>query len=231
LFARIGLHDGTRLRIVGVMPSIQKLDNDSLAVAVSTLCRREPRFKAVVKLHGIPALRSVEGGLEAVLQMVTEQFLSLAAAAAIWKRVQQRIGPCHPHHVLDCPQDELLALGLSRAKAKSFHGLAHAVHSGRMDFGALEYMDDATAHKALVELPGIGPWTADIYLLSVLLRPDAWPWGDVALQVAAQHLFDLPERPVKSEMIAMAEAFRPWRAVAARLLWSHYRGLKQMSQA
>ena len=124
-----------------------------------------------------------------------------------------------------------MALGLSRAKAKNFHGLAAAVASGAMDFTALESMDDGTAHKALVALPGIGPWTADIYLLSVLLRPDAWPWGDVALQAAAQHLFDLPERPGKAAMLEWGERFRPHRAVAARLLWAHYRGMKQMSQA
>jgi DNA-3-methyladenine glycosylase II len=198
---------------------------------VRSLCRREPRFKPVVKAHGVPSLRATPGGLEAVLQMVTEQFLSLSAAAAIWKRLQQRLGPCHPHMVLECPQDELLSLGLSRAKAKSFHGLADAVQSGRIDFAALEHMDDGAVHKALVALPGIGPWTADIYLLTVLQRPDAWPWGDVALQAAAQHLFDLAERPAKTPMIALAEPFRPWRAVAARLLWSHYRSLKQMSQA
>jgi DNA-3-methyladenine glycosylase II len=209
----------------------QSLDDNTLATAVTLLCRREPRFKAVVKTHGIPSLRAAPGGLEAVLQMVTEQFLSLAAAAAIWKRLQLRLGPCDAQTILDCPQDELLALGLSRAKAKSFHGLAEAVQSGRMDFAALEMLDDASAHKALVALPGIGPWTADIYLLSVLLRPDAWPWGDVALQAAAQNLFGLPERPDKTTMLALAEPFRPWRAVVARLLWSHYRGLKKMSQA
>jgi DNA-3-methyladenine glycosylase II len=214
-----------------MMPAIRKLDEEMLAKAVRALCRREPRFRAVVKAHGLPSLRATPGGLEAVLQMVTEQFLSLSAAAAIWKRVQQRIGPCHAEHVLQCPQEELLSLGLSRAKAKSFHGLAEAVRSGHMDFAALEQMDDATAHKALVALPGIGPWTADIYLLSVLQRPDAWPWGDVALQSAVQHLFNLPERPGKPDMIALAELWHPWRAVAARLLWSHYRGMKRMSQA
>jgi DNA-3-methyladenine glycosylase II len=124
-----------------------------------------------------------------------------------------------------------VALGLSRAKAKSFHGLAHAVASGVLDFETLEAMDDVTAHKTLVALPGIGPWTADIYLLSVLQRPDAWPWGDVALQAAAQNLFDLQERPDKMAMLALGQKFQPYRAVAARLLWAHYRGMKQMSQA
>jgi DNA-3-methyladenine glycosylase II len=207
------------------------LDQDSLEKAVKRLCRSHPSFKVVVKQHGLPSLRASAGGLPGLLQMVTEQFLSLSAAAAIWKRLDTRLTPCDPRSVLGCPQEELQALGLSRAKAKSFHGLAEAVHSGSFSFEALAKMDDAAAHKALVALPGIGPWTADIYLLSVLLRSDAWPWGDVALQVAAQDLFRLQDRPAKLEMIELGEGFRPYRAVAARLLWAHYRGLKRMSQA
>jgi DNA-3-methyladenine glycosylase II len=208
-----------------------KLDEGSLAKAVRMLCRREPRFKTVVNAHGMPSMRQANGGLEALLQMVTEQFLSLAAAAAIWKRLHPRLSPCDPHTILACSQTELVALGLSRAKAKSFHGLAEAAKSGTLDFTSLERLDDAAAHKALVALPGIGPWTADIYLLSVLQRADVWPWGDVALQAAAHDLFGLPERPGKAAMLALGESFRPCRAVAARLLWSHYRGMKQMSQA
>jgi DNA-3-methyladenine glycosylase II len=207
------------------------LDQGSLEKAVKRLCRLHKPFKLVVKQYGVPSLRASAGGLPGLLQMVTEQFLSLSAAAAIWKRLDTRLTPCDPRSVLGCPQEELQALGLSRAKAKSFHGLAEAVHSGSFSFEALAKMDDAAAHKALVALPGIGPWTADIYLLSVLLRSDAWPWGDVALQVAAQDLFRLQDRPAKLEMIELGEGFRPYRAVAARLLWAHYRGLKRMSQA
>jgi DNA-3-methyladenine glycosylase II len=125
----------------------------------------------------------------------------------------------------------LLSLGLSRAKAKSFHGLAAAVQTKALDFKHLATLDDEAAQKYLVALPGIGPWTADIYLLSSLQRADVWPWGDVALQAAAQNLFALRARPEKKKMIALAEPFRPYRSVAARLLWSHYRSLKAMPQA
>jgi DNA-3-methyladenine glycosylase II len=207
------------------------LTKERLFVALSVLVSREPRFDAVLKLHGPPSLRMVDAGLPALLQMVTEQFLSLAAAAAIWKRCTERLGKMDTETILACPQEDLVALGLSRAKAKSFHGLAAAVRDRRHDFHVLRHMQDEDAHKLLVSLPGVGPWTADIYLLSALQRPDAWPWGDVALQAAAQHLFDLPQRPDKAAMIGIGERFRPYRAVAARLLWSHYRGLKQMSQA
>jgi DNA-3-methyladenine glycosylase II len=208
-----------------------QLDNELLAKALRSLLRREPRFRPVVKRHGAPSLRKTEAGLASLLQMVTEQFLSLSAAAAIWNRVASHLREVHAESVLACPQGELVTLGLSRAKAKSFHGLAEAVAKGALDFEVLAALSDDDAHKLLVNLPGIGPWTADIYLLSVLQRPNAWPWGDVALQAAAQHLFALPNRPGKQEMLVLGKRFRPYRAVAARLLWAHYRDVKRMSQA
>jgi DNA-3-methyladenine glycosylase II len=211
--------------------TILKLDEDTIARAVKHLTRVEPRFKPVVKLHGVPSSRAAAEGLEPVLQIVCEQFLSLKAAAAIWARVAGRIGRVNAKNVLTVSQEELLTLGLSRAKAKSFHGLAEAVQSKALDFKHLATLDDDAAQKYLVALPGIGPWTADIYLLSSLQRADVWPWGDVALQAAAQDLFGLKKRPDRKKMIALAEGFRPYRAVAARLLWSHYRGMKQMPQA
>ncbi len=210
--------------------AVPALDEALLAKAVKVLCKKHPEFKVVVKQHGVPSLRATAGGLPGLLQMVTEQFLSLAAAAAIWKRLEFRLSPCEAHTILLCPQEDLVALGLSRAKARSFHRIAEAVSSGAFAFETLAEMDDAEAHKALVALPGIGPWTADIYLLSVLMRSDAWPWGDVALQAAAENLFQLPARPGKVEMIALGEAFKPNRAVAARLLWAHYRSVRNMSQ-
>jgi DNA-3-methyladenine glycosylase II len=210
---------------------IVTLDDQLLEKAVRSLCRRAPEFRMVVKAHGLPSLRKADAGLASLLQMVTEQFLSLAAAHAIWLRLEKRLLGLTPDGILACPQEELVSLGLSNAKARSFHGLAGAVKSGALDFSALAAMDDVTAQKYLVALPGIGPWTADIYLLSCLLRPDVWPWADVALQAAAQNLFALHERPGKTEMLALGEGFRPYRAVAARLLWSHYRGLKSMAQA
>jgi DNA-3-methyladenine glycosylase II len=227
----IGKTRGSLLTSKAQSAGVTRLDTALLEAAVKRLCVKHPPFRKVIKQHGTPSLRASAGGLPGLLQMVTEQFLSLAAAAAIWKRLETRLSACHAETVLACPQGDLVALGLSRAKAKSFHGLAEAVQSGAFSFDALTHMDDAAAHKALVALPGIGPWTADIYLLSVLLRPDAWPWGDVALQAAAQDLFQLPERPAKIAMQDLGEGFRPYRAVAARLLWSHYRGMKQLSQA
>jgi DNA-3-methyladenine glycosylase II len=210
---------------------ILKLDEKSLAEAVAVICHRGPRFREVVAQHGLPSLRQSTGGLEGLLQIVTEQFLSLAAAKAIWSRVAERLKPFTAETVLACSPDELLGLGLSKAKAQSFHAIAGLVRSRDFVPEHLASLPDAAAQRKLVALPGVGPWTADIYLLSVLLRADVWPWGDVALQIAATDIFELPTRPDKAEMIRIGAGYHPYRAVLARLLWSHYRGLKKLKQA
>ena len=119
------------------------------------------------------------------------------------------------------PPERLRELGLTMAKARAFHGLAAAAQEGL--FANLPSLDDAAARRALIALPGIGPWTAEIYLLSCLGRADAWPAGDVALQTAAGRAFGIAPRPGERALMAMGEAWRPWRSVAARLLWSYYR--------
>jgi DNA-3-methyladenine glycosylase II len=117
------------------------------------------------------------------------------------------------------------------AKARCFVALAKALQSGALDLDELTRLPDAQARALLVALPGIGPWTAEIYLLAALGRADACPAGDLALQVAAQDLFGLPTRPSPKAFLFHAEAWRPWRAVASRLLWSHYRAVRGMDQA
>ena len=125
----------------------------------------------------------------------------------------------------------LMALGLSGAKARTFQALAKAVCEGHLQFDELAGVSDDDVVQRLQKNKGIGPWTADIYLLSAMGRADAWPAGDLALQAAAQDLFGLPGRPGPQDMKRLAEAWRPIRSVAARLLWSHYRGLKGMTQS
>jgi DNA-3-methyladenine glycosylase II len=198
---------------------------------IENLIRIEPRFARVVETHGIPALRTADASLETLLQIVTEQFLSLKAASAIWKRLALQLSPFDPDHILSHDEDALMALGLSRAKARSFHGLAKAVQTGELEFVSLSNLNGEEAHKTLCKLPGIGPWSAAIYCLGALADSDAWPAGDLALQVAAQDLLQLPERPNHKQMVEIAETWRPHRAVAARLLWAHYREVKGLAQA
>lgn len=202
-----------------------------IAEGVEWLIAREPRFRLVIDTHGHPPLRRAEGGLPGLLRIVTEQMISLQAADAIWQRLARELAPLDPPAVLRRRHATLMKLGLSGAKSRTFHALARAAHRGEFQVESLHEAPDDAVIAALVALPGIGPWTADIYVLSCMGRADAWPTGDLALQAAAAHLLGLEKRPDARTMTGLAEAWRPWRAVAARLLWSHYRSLKGLPQA
>ena len=203
---------------------------EDVARGVHYLLGVEPRYARVVETHGIPPLRLVANNLPSLLNIITEQLISLPAAAAIWQRLQARLHPFEPAAILGIAADDLKQLGLSGAKARCIHAICRAVHAGELDFAGLQAMPDDAVLTALCKLTGIGPWTADIYALAALGRADMCPSGDLALQVAAQDLFELDERPNPKVFLALAESWRPWRSVAARLLWSHYRGLKGLSQ-
>jgi len=201
-----------------------------IEAAVTELVRLEPRFAEVVAAHGLPPLRRMPGGLGGLLRIVTDQMISLQAGEAIWRRIEDRCAPLGAASILRRRQSTLMKLGLSGAKARTFRAVAAAVADRSLDFDRLHLAPDAEVLRILTALPGIGPWTADIYLLAAMGRADAWPAGDLALQAAAQHLFDLPQRPSAETLTRLAAAWRPWRAVAARLLWSHYRGFRGLPQ-
>lgn len=202
-----------------------------IAEGVEWLLGREPRFRTVIEASGLPPLRRAEGGLPGLLRIVTEQMISLQAADAIWQRIARELAPLDPPSILRRRHATLMKLGLSGAKSRTFHALARAAHKGEFRVESLHRQSDDELIAALVALPGIGPWTADIYVLSCLGRADAWPTGDLALQAAAAQLFGLEARPDARAMTRLAEDWRPWRSIAARLLWSHYRSLKGLPQA
>lgn len=204
---------------------------EDLEKAVDHLVGLEPRFRVVVDHHGLPSLRHAESGLQSLLRIVTDQLISLKAGEAIWRRVEARLSPLTSEAVLGCSEDELKALGLSGAKARAFHAAAEAFSAPDFAHTRLSGLAEQDVHVMLTGIRGIGPWTADIYLLSALQSANAWPAADLALQVAAADLLELETRPSAKEMARLAEPWHPVRAVAARLLWSHYRGLKQMPQA
>lgn len=201
-----------------------------IAAGVEFLVGREPCFERVITAHGLPSPRRVENNLSSLLKIVTEQLISLKAADAIWRRIETRLHPFEPHEILKFSLDDLQSLGLTRAKARSFQAIANAIHCGELNFDSLHQVPDQDVLAKLLALPGIGPWTADIYLLTALGRVDACPAGDLALQMAAQDLFAMNGRPTPKAFLERAENWKPWRSVAARLLWSHYRGLKGLSQ-
>ena len=173
-------------------------------------------------LSGDPPLRRRPAGFEGLSRVIVGQQLSVASANAIWGRLVARVQPFTAVSLLAVPQAELLAAGLSAVKTATLMRLAEAIASGGLDLDALSDTPETAIHERLTKIKGIGPWTADIYILFCLGRPDAWSPGDLALQHAVRDALDLDERPTPKSMVELAEAWRPWRAVAARLLWSYY---------
>jgi DNA-3-methyladenine glycosylase II len=204
------------------------LRNDAdLAAALAILAEADARLAKLIDIAGRPALRRRPAGFPGLCAIICSQQLSTASAAAIWGRLAAAFDPFH-HDVLRRVRAAKLArLGLSRPKIKTMKAIGSAIAKGTIDLDALGSMEADEAHAALTALHGVGPWTADIYLLFCLGHADAWPAGDLALQEAARLAFGLKRRPVSKDMIRLAEKWRPWRGVAAHLLWTYYRTVKR----
>jgi DNA-3-methyladenine glycosylase II len=197
-----------------------------LDVALAALAERDLRLAAVLASSGRPPLRRRDGGFAGLASIVVSQQLSTASADAIWQRVTAAVKPFDPAVLRRTRAATLARAGLSGGKIKTLKAIAAAITSGELDLDGLRALPADPAHAKLTAIHGIGPWTADIYLLTCLGHADAWPAGDLALQEAARLALGLPARPSVKETIALAEPWRPFRAVAARLLWTYYRSIK-----
>jgi DNA-3-methyladenine glycosylase II len=203
------------------MPDMRTIRGaDDINEGVRALVRVCPHLARVHDVTGDPPLRLRIAGFEGLAQTIVNQQLSVASAAAIWGRLAGRVAD--PESFLAVTDEDLRAAGLSRGKVATLRGLAEAIASGALDLDALESAPDEDIHAALTALKGVGPWTADIYIMFSLGRADAWSPGDLALQHAVRDAIALDARPSAAEMNALAERWRPWRSVAARLLWSYY---------
>jgi DNA-3-methyladenine glycosylase II len=202
-----------------------------LDAALKRLLAADPRLQAVLSAAGRPNLRRREAGFAGLCAIVVSQQLSTASAGAIWSRLSAAFDPFHHEPLRLARADKLARIGLSKPKIKTMKALGAAVAQGVIDLDALGRMEADEAHAALTALHGIGPWTADIYLLFCLGHADAWPAGDLALQEAARIAFGLRKRPTPQQMIKLAEAWRPWRGVAAHLLWKYYSTVKRRDGA
>jgi DNA-3-methyladenine glycosylase II len=198
-----------------------------LEAAMHALLEQDPRLKPIFALTGMPALRRREPGFAGLAAIVSGQQLSIASAAAIWGRVSAAFDPFDPEALRRARADRLGRLGLSAAKIKTLKGVARELSSGRLNLDVLANEDADVAHHTLTALHGIGPWTADVYLLFCLGHGDAWPAGDLAVQEAVKIGLGLKTRPTEKEMAPLAEPWRPMRGVAAHLWWSYYRVLKR----
>ncbi len=203
--------------------SIQRrLTDDALAAAVGELAARDADLAGIVARHGPPPLWDRAPGFPTLVHIVLEQQVSLASAQAAFDRLGAVTDPLTPSRFLQLSDAQLLAIGFSRQKARYGRALAEAIESGALDLESLETLDDDAVHRALQSVPGIGPWTSSVYLLMVLLRPDLWPVGDIALAASVGEVKGLGRRPDPTEMADLGEAWRPWRSVAARLFWHDY---------
>jgi DNA-3-methyladenine glycosylase II len=198
------------------------LTEKTLARALRSLSGRDAGLAGLVREIGPPPMWARAPGFPTLVHIILEQQVSLASAKWAYDRLAAAASPLTPVRFLEFDDATLKTIGFSRQKTAYVRDLARAIREGRLDLAALEAMDDAAARSELVKIKGIGRWTADIYLLMALLRPDVWPSGDLALAVAAQRLKRLPSRPTPDEIDALGAAWRPWRAVAARLLWHFY---------
>lgn len=199
------------------------LSVDQLHASLTHLAGIEPAFARAIERVGLPAPRSSERGYATLLRTIVGQQVSVAAARAVWGRLEETLGEAgDPARLLAASDEALRAAGLSRQKTGYARSLAELIGSGELDLGHLP-ADDEEAVAALVKIKGIGRWSAEIYLLFAEGRPDIWPAGDLAVQIETGRLLGLPERPSEKDTRALATRWSPHRGAAAIFTWHHYK--------
>ena len=197
-----------------------RLTRDSLNTAAAALAARDPHLAAIHRTHGPPPMWARRPGFPTLLRIVLEQQVSLVSARAMFERLKSNIEPFSAAGFIATGEAPLRSLGVTRQKAHYCVQVAQAFTDG--DLNQIARMNDADAHAALLRIKGVGPWTANIYLLMALRRPDIWPDGDIALASAYASLRKMNARPSFPELAKIADVWRPYRSVAARMLWQYY---------
>jgi DNA-3-methyladenine glycosylase II len=195
---------------------------ETLAQAAAELASRDPDLARIFNQHGPPPLWSRRPGFSTLIQIILEQQVSLSSAAAIYARLRRGVTPFSPERFLELGPRRVAACGLTRQKTEYCLHLSQAILGKEITLGNLRNMEDEEVKKALMKLKGIGSWSADVYLLMALLRPDIWPAGDLALAIALRDVKGLRSTPTPDQLIKCAEQWRPFRSVAARMLWQFY---------
>lgn len=207
------------------------LTETMLGDGVGELCRRDADLARIVAQFGRPPLWVRESGFPTLIAIILEQQVSLASARAVFGRLLHAASPLTPECFLALDNAALQACGFSRQKIASSRSLAETVRDDRLALKTLECLDDSDVHAALTRLPGIGPWSAEVYLMMALRRPDIWPKGDRALALAAQRVKNLASCPTPEQLERIGDAWRPWRSVAAHLLWHDYLSRRARKEA
>jgi DNA-3-methyladenine glycosylase II len=203
-----------------IVKAARALTVPALAEAASILATRDQDLATVLAKHGPPPMWGRNPGFVTLVRIILEQQVSLVSARSMFKRLTANINPFTPERFIELGDEYLRSLGVTRQKSAYFLSLAEATAAGELSM--LSRLPDDEARAALTRVKGIGPWTADIYLLMVLKRPDIWPNGDIALATAVMNLKQLRGRPTFPQLALTAEAWRPFRSVAARMLWQYY---------
>lgn len=201
-----------------------------VAAGVRALKRVCPAMARAHALTGDPPLRRWSPGLPGLVRIIVGQQLSTASANAIHTRLSAAVGPLDAAALAACPDDTLRAAGLSGPKIKTLRALGLAVSEGHLDLDTLASADIECVRTMLTSIGGIGPWTADIYLMFCRGDADAFAPGDLALQIGAARLFQHEARPTPAELTQIAERWRPWRGIAARLIWAYYGAVKSAAR-
>jgi DNA-3-methyladenine glycosylase II len=208
-----------------------RLNNSTLGKASIALSGEHPELRLIFEKYGTPPLWDRPTGFATLLQIILEQQVSLASAKACFDKLASHLGEVTPAGLLTLRDAELRTIGFSRQKTAYARHLSEAVAEKRVDLDGLHHLPDIEVKAELIKLKGVGEWTSDIYLLMAMLRPDVMPRGDIALHEAYRRLTEAEKRPGSDELIKMAEKWRPFRSVAARLLWHYYLSEKAVRQA
>ncbi|HSQ24019.1 MAG TPA: hypothetical protein VLN44_06405 [Pyrinomonadaceae bacterium] len=192
----------------------------SLAAAAQLLAARDRHLASIYRTHGTPPMWARRPGFKTLLRIILEQQVSLVSARSMFNRLRSNIDPFTAEGFIEFGEQNLRSLGVTRQKAHYCLQVAHAFSDG--DLKMIAGLSDEEAHAALLRIKGVGPWTANIYLLMALRRPDIWPDGDIALASAVSRLRKMKTRPSFPQLARIAEDWRPYRSVAARMLWQYY---------
>ena len=214
-----------------MQPPLILLSDEFFAEAVGELAQRDRDLASVVERYGTPPLWVREPGFPTLVYIILEQQVSLASARALYQRLLQTVRPFTPGRFLKLTETKMRGLGFSRQKSRYTRLVADSIRRRELDLRLLHDLHDDRVREKLLALKGVGPWTADIYLLSALRRPDIWPVGDLALATAVQEVKGLRKRPSAKKLERMSAPWRPWRAVAARLFWHAYLSKRRQNTA
>jgi DNA-3-methyladenine glycosylase II len=211
----------------GSSPAVlRRLVNGTLREAVQHLSERDPQLREIVDRWGTPPLWARTPGFPTLIRIILEQQVSLPAAATLYKRLVRHAGGMTPSAIAALGVEGLREFGLTRQKSAFCHGLAVRVLDGSLDLAAVSRAPDDEGRAMLLSVHGLGPWSVDIYFLMALRRPDIWPQGDLALAVTLRDAMGLARVPTRDEQREIAQRWRPWRSVAARIVWTEYLGVR-----